>query len=291
MTASKRDVPATPAFPARPGTARAPARRVHRLAADRRGPRRARASCCAPPGVAVVGGLVQHRERPHPNTYLGPGKLVELKRLAAELDANVIACDDELSPRQERTLEQRARAAGRRPHGGDPRHLRPPRRQRRGQAPGRARPARIQPRADARACGRTSSGSAAASARAGPGETQIETDRRLARDRIAALRRRLRGVHASREVMRGERERSQLPADRARRVHERRQVDAAGGAHRRGGRRRRPPVPHARPDHSDARDQRAHLPGHRHGRLHPQASPPARRRLRGDARGDPPRAR
>ncbi len=45
----------------------------------------------------------------------------------------------------------------------------------------------------------------------GPGESQIETDRRLARDRIAALRRRLRDVHASRQVMRGERERSALP--------------------------------------------------------------------------------
>jgi GTP-binding protein HflX len=45
----------------------------------------------------------------------------------------------------------------------------------------------------------------------GPGESQIETDRRLARDRIAALRRRLRDVHASRAVMRGERERAVLP--------------------------------------------------------------------------------
>jgi GTP-binding protein HflX len=45
----------------------------------------------------------------------------------------------------------------------------------------------------------------------GPGETQIETDRRLARNRIAVLRRRLRDVHASRQVMRGERERSALP--------------------------------------------------------------------------------
>ena len=45
----------------------------------------------------------------------------------------------------------------------------------------------------------------------GPGESQIETDRRLARDRIAALRRRLRDVHASRQVMRGERERAALP--------------------------------------------------------------------------------
>ena len=45
----------------------------------------------------------------------------------------------------------------------------------------------------------------------GPGETQIETDRRLARDRIAALRRRLAGVQSSREVMRAERSRAKLP--------------------------------------------------------------------------------
>ncbi len=45
----------------------------------------------------------------------------------------------------------------------------------------------------------------------GPGETQIETDRRLARDRIAALRRRLAGVQSSREVMRAERSRARLP--------------------------------------------------------------------------------
>jgi GTP-binding protein HflX len=45
----------------------------------------------------------------------------------------------------------------------------------------------------------------------GPGETQIETDRRLARDRISALRRRLRRVSATRDTMRAERERAHLP--------------------------------------------------------------------------------
>src|SRR6478736_5951510 len=57
-------------------------------------------------GVAVVGEAVQHRERPHPNTYLGPGKLDEVKEQLKGADANVVACDDELSPRQERNLEQ-----------------------------------------------------------------------------------------------------------------------------------------------------------------------------------------
>jgi GTP-binding protein HflX len=46
----------------------------------------------------------------------------------------------------------------------------------------------------------------------GPGETQIETDRRLARDRIAALKRRLAHVRSNRSVMRAERERAQLPS-------------------------------------------------------------------------------
>jgi GTP-binding protein HflX len=46
----------------------------------------------------------------------------------------------------------------------------------------------------------------------GPGETQIETDRRLARDRISALRRRLAHVRSSRSVMRAERERAHLPS-------------------------------------------------------------------------------
>jgi GTP-binding protein HflX len=45
----------------------------------------------------------------------------------------------------------------------------------------------------------------------GPGETQIETDRRLARDRIAALKRRLAHVRSTRSVMRAERERARLP--------------------------------------------------------------------------------
>src|SRR5665213_504353 len=57
-------------------------------------------------GVAVVGEMVQRRELPHPNTYLGSGKVLEAKEAAKEADANVIACDDELSPRQERNLEE-----------------------------------------------------------------------------------------------------------------------------------------------------------------------------------------
>src|ERR1700681_1225989 len=56
-------------------------------------------------GVAVVGELIQRREQAHANTYLGPGKVAEAKAAAAACDANLIACDDELTARQERNLE------------------------------------------------------------------------------------------------------------------------------------------------------------------------------------------
>ena len=178
-------------------------------------------------GVAVVGELIQKRDSPHPNLYLGPGKVDELKALAKAADANLIATDDELSPRQERNLEKELGIpvvdrttvildifAGH-AHSADGKlqvelaqleynlarmrglwtHL-----ERLG---GRHRHAWR------------------------PGESQIETDRRLARDRIAALRRKLarRHVHPRDPACRA---RARAPAHgRARGLHERRQVDAA----------------------------------------------------------------
>jgi GTP-binding protein HflX len=161
-------------------------------------------------GVAVMGELVQHREQPHPNTYLGAGKVTEAKRMAKECDANLIACDDELTPRQERNLEEAlglpvvdrtavildifaAHAAS---------------------AEGKLQVELAQLEYNlARMRGlwshleRLGGGIGTR----GPGESQIETDRRLARDRIAALRRRLRQVGGTRAVMRAERERAALP--------------------------------------------------------------------------------
>ncbi len=55
-------------------------------------------------GVIPVGIVVQRREAPHQNTFLGKGKLEELKIALAELDASVALFDGDLSPRQVRTL-------------------------------------------------------------------------------------------------------------------------------------------------------------------------------------------
>ncbi len=162
-------------------------------------------------GVAAVGELIQRREHPHPNTYLGPGKLEELKEEIARTDANLVACDDELSPRQERNLESALgvpvidRTAiildifAAHAHS----------------AEGKVQVELAQLEYNlARMRGlwshleRLGGGIGTR----GPGETQIETDRRLARDRIAALKRRLARVRSSRAVMRAERERAHLPA-------------------------------------------------------------------------------
>ena len=162
-------------------------------------------------GVAVVGQSVQHRDHPHPNSYLGPGKLDEVKEALKAADANVVACDDELSPRQERNLEEKLgvpvvdRTAIILDIFADHAHT----------AEGKLQVELAQLRYNlARMRGlwthleRLGGGIGTR----GPGETQIETDRRLARDRIAALQRKLDHVRSSRSVMRAERDRAHLPA-------------------------------------------------------------------------------
>src|SRR6187200_1243390 len=166
-------------------------------------------------GVASMGELVQRRQTPDPDTYFGKGKLEQLKRALKEHDANLIAVDDELAPRQERNLEEAAGApvidrtaiildifAG---------HAH--------SAEGKlqvelaqleynlARMRGLWTHLERLGAGRGVGGIGTR----GPGESQIETDRRLARDRISALRRRLARLERNRGVMRARRERSSLP--------------------------------------------------------------------------------
>ena len=56
-------------------------------------------------GAETVGRLVQSREAVHPGTYIGKGKIEELKDLIWELEATGIICDDELSPAQMKNLQ------------------------------------------------------------------------------------------------------------------------------------------------------------------------------------------
>ncbi len=167
-------------------------------------------------GVATAGEMTQARAQPDPDRYLGRGKLTELKREIAAADANLVACDDELVPRQERNLEQELgvpvidRTAVILDIFADHAHT----------AEGKlqvelaqleynlARMRGLWTHLERLGAGRMDGGIGTR----GPGESQIETDRRLARDRISALRRRLRGVERNRAVMRSERERAALPS-------------------------------------------------------------------------------
>jgi GTPase len=161
-------------------------------------------------GVATAGELTQARSDPDPDRYLGRGKVGELKRLIAEADANLVACDDELVPRQERNLERELgvpvidRTAVILDIFADHAHT----------AEGKLQVELAQLEYNlARMRGlwthleRLGGGIGTR----GPGESQIETDRRLARDRIAALRRRLGRLEQNRALMRAERERAVLP--------------------------------------------------------------------------------
>ena len=57
-------------------------------------------------GAVTVGKMIQNRDRIHPGTYLGKGKIEELREQAWELSATGVICDDELSPAQLRNLEE-----------------------------------------------------------------------------------------------------------------------------------------------------------------------------------------
>jgi GTPase len=167
-------------------------------------------------GVAVAGEMAQRRESPDPDRYFGRGKLVELKRAIADTGANLVACDDELLPRQERNLEDALgvpvidRTAIILDIFADHAHS----------AEGKlqvelaqleynlARMRGLWTHLERLGAGRVDGGIGTR----GPGESQIETDRRLARDRISALKRRLRHTKSSRSTMRRERDRAGLPS-------------------------------------------------------------------------------
>ena len=232
----------------------------------------------------------QKRDKPHPNLYLGPGKVDELKPLIKELDANLVVADDELTPRQQRNLEAELdvpvldRTAVILDIFAAHAHT----------AEGKmqvelaqleynmARMRGLWTHLERLGAGRGVGGIGTR----GPGESQIETDRRLARDRITVLQRRLEQVKLQPAPRSAPNANARSFQRRARRLHERRQVDAAQRADRRRGRCPRPAVPHAGPDDPHAQAPGPHVPDDRHGRLHPQAAAPAGRRVRGHAGGD-----
>ena len=173
-------------------------------------------------GLDVVGELTQKLDRPHVKTYIGPGKVDELKALVEETHSQVVIFDDELSPRHQRelqeTLGRNVRVLDRtalildifaqHAHTSEgmlqvelaqyeyylPRltgqwtHLE----RQAGGGGGRA-------------------GSTGGVGLRGPGETQLEVDKRAIRKRIAQLKKELEKVRAHRMRYRAQRKRSRIP--------------------------------------------------------------------------------
>jgi GTP-binding protein HflX len=161
-------------------------------------------------GVVPVAELVQHRSRPDPRTFVGKGKLVELKASYAGSGAEVLIADEELTPTQQRALEDalKARVVDRTQLILDifAQHAR--------SAEGKLQVELAQleynlPRM--RGLWQHLERLGGGVGTRGPGESQLETDRRLARNQISILKRRLQGLSAQRATRRKERRRTTAP--------------------------------------------------------------------------------
>jgi len=161
-------------------------------------------------GVVPVGEVSQHRSHPDPRTYVGKGKLEELKTAYADARADVLLVDGELQPVQQRRLENElsARVVDRTQLILDifAQHAR--------SAEGKLQVELAQleynlPRM--RGMWQHLERLGGGVGTRGPGETQLETDRRIAGRRVALLRRRLRELSRQRQVRRQRRQRSETP--------------------------------------------------------------------------------
>ncbi len=162
-------------------------------------------------GVEPVAELVQHRDRPDPRTYVGKGKLTELKSRFGDSAAESLIVDDELSPVQQRQLEDalQARVVDRTQLILDifAQHA--------VSAEGKLQVELAQleynlPRM--RGMWQHLERLGGGVGTRGPGESQLETDRRLARRRVTILRDRLRQLGKQRATRRKSRRRSETPS-------------------------------------------------------------------------------
>ena len=169
-------------------------------------------------GSEVLDGLIQRRDKPDPATYIGSGKVSELKALVSSSGADTVICDGELSPSQLRQLEDKlkVKVVDRTALILDifAQHAK----SKEGKAQVElAQIAYLLPRLRgwgdslSRQVGGRAAGGAGIGGR-GPGETKIETDRRRIRDKMAKLRREIAEMKVSRDTKRQERKRFNIPS-------------------------------------------------------------------------------
>jgi len=169
-------------------------------------------------GSEVLDGLIQRRDKPDPATYIGSGKVEELRQVVIATGADTVICDGELSPSQLRQLEEKVKVKvvdrtalildifaqhAKSKEGKAQVEL--------------AQIAYLLPRLRgwgdslSRQVGGRAAGGAGIGGR-GPGETKIETDRRRIRDKMAKLRGEIAQMKTSRDTKRQERKRFNIPS-------------------------------------------------------------------------------
>jgi GTP-binding protein HflX len=170
-------------------------------------------------GAVVLDGLLQRRPHPDPATYLGRGKVEELAAIVAALEADTVVADTELAPSQRRALEDRVKVKviDRTAVILDIFSQHAKSREGRAQVE-LAQLEYLLPRLrgwgesmSRQAGGQVGSGGAGMGSR-GPGETKIELDRRRIHDRMAKLRRQIKGFAPAREAKRANRDRFEVPS-------------------------------------------------------------------------------
>ena len=162
-------------------------------------------------GSEVLDGLIQRRDRPDPATFIGSGKVAELKQSVAATGADTVVFDGELSPAQLRNLESKVKVKviDRTALILDifAQHAK----SREGKAQVElAQMTYLLPRL--RGWGDSLSRQAGGIGGRGPGETKIETDRRRINDKMAKLRREIKEMKTSRDTKRQERRRNNIPS-------------------------------------------------------------------------------
>ena len=168
-------------------------------------------------GSEVLDGFIQRRDKPDPATYIGSGKVEELRNVVLSSGADTVICDGELSPSQLQQLEGKlkVKVVDRTALILDifAQHAK----SKEGKAQVElAQISYLLPRLRgwgdslSRQVGGRAAGGAGIGGR-GPGETKIETDRRRIRDKMAKLRREIAEMKVSRDTKRQERKRNKLP--------------------------------------------------------------------------------
>jgi GTP-binding protein HflX len=162
-------------------------------------------------GSQVLDGVIQRRDKADPATFIGSGKVEQLREIVVRTGADTVICDGELSPAQLRTLEQKVKVKviDRTALILDifAQHAK----SREGKAQVElAQMTYLLPRL--RGWGDALSRQAGGIGGRGPGETKIETDRRRINDKMAKLRREIKEMKTSRDTKRQERKKNSIPS-------------------------------------------------------------------------------